>query len=75
MNKNLKTLNRLNRMFDMTMFYSVSVSPYRICLQGELNKCNIVKIKSIDKRNRFQHDVSGIGSVEFTYANVVITLL
>jgi hypothetical protein len=75
MNKNLQTLNRLQRMFDMTMFYSISVSPYRICLQGELNKCNIVKIKSIDKRNRFKHDVSGIGAVEFTYANVIITLL
>ena len=75
MNKNINTLNRLNRMFDMTMFYSVSVSPYRICLQGELNQCNIVKIKSVDKRNRFKNDVSGIGSVEFTYANVVITLL
>lgn len=75
MKNNLKTISRLQNVLDLSMFYSISMSPYSIQLQGELNHCNVVKIKSIDKRNRFQYNVTSIGSVEFIYRNIRIVLL
>jgi len=75
MKQNLIIINRLNRIFDMSMFYSISVGEHRVHLQGELTQANIVKIKAIDQRNRFKYDVTAIGSIEFRYKNYLIVLL
>jgi len=75
MKQNLILINRLNRKFDMSMFYSISVMEHRVHLQGDLTQANIVKIKAMDQRNRFQYDVTAIGSVELRYKNILIVLL
>lgn len=75
MKQNLILINRLNRKFDMSMFYSISVGEHRVHLQGDLTQANIVKIKAIDQRNRFKCDVTCLGSIEFRYNNILIVLL
>ena len=76
MNTNLKLLTRLQRVCDLSMFYAIGVSPYRIHLQGDLNRGDLVAIQRImKKRKGVTHQITDIGSVEFHYKNISIILL
>jgi hypothetical protein len=76
MNTNLKLLTRLQRVCDLSMFYAISVSPYRIHLQGDLNRGDLISIQRImKKRKGVTHQISDIGSIEIQYKNIYIILL
>lgn len=70
MKKQLRILNFLDRKFDLSLFYNITVYKDHILMQGIFTN----DINDIIQRLELKGEVNSIGFVEYKYKSIVIVL-
>ena len=69
MKNNLRLLNFFSKKFDLTVFYTISVSDYGITLQGKYNPTVMAYLT----KNKAQMHMPDNGFIVFNLRNIEIT--
>jgi len=70
MNKNLRRLSLLRRMYDLSVFYLISVSAYGISFQGDFSK----EVTKAAMKLKFSQKIDDNGYIVFQRGIYEITL-